>query len=143
MRFYETTIVLNPQSDDAALGHEIDKITQTITSDEGKVVLAQRWGVKRLAYPIQKFSQAHYVHFVYQAPPSVPGKLEAGFHINEAILRHLTVLVEGPLTPTRMPEAGAMAERERSEDVLAPADEPFAAGDVPPVSSETDVEGRV
>lgn len=99
MRFYETTIVLSPQSDDAAIGHEIDKITQTIVADSGHLVDTHRWGVKRMAYPIQKHTQGQYIHFVYQAPPTVPGKLESAFRINENVLRHLTVLVEGPLNP--------------------------------------------
>ena len=141
MRFYETTIVLSPQSDETAVGHEIDRITQTITADDGKVVLAQCWGIKRLAYPIQKFSQANYVHFVYQAPPAVPGKLEAGFRINESILRHLTVLVEGPLASTRMSEVGPGVERDAVEESLAPADEAFVADEIAHVSDEPGMKG--
>lgn len=111
MRFYETTIVLSPQSDDAAIGHEIDKITQTITAESGRLVGTQKWGVKRMAYPIQKHSQGQYIHFVYQAPPSVPGKLESAFRINENILRHLTVLVEGPLSMGRGEPVAASEEQ--------------------------------
>ena len=100
MRFYETTIVLNPQTDEASVEREIEKITSTIQKAQGQLVATQKWGTKRMAYIIQKHVQGNYVHFVYQAPPAVPGELEAGFRINETILRHLTVLVEGPL-PTK------------------------------------------
>lgn len=97
MRFYETTIVLNPQFDEAAVEREIEKITSTVSRASGQIVATQKWGTKRLAYAIQKHAQGQYVHFVYQAPPAVPGELETAFRINESILRHLTVLVEGPL----------------------------------------------
>jgi small subunit ribosomal protein S6 len=107
LRFYETTIVLSSQADEAATEREIDKVNRTIAGEQGRMVTTQTWGVKRMAYPIAKHTQACYVHFVYQAPPSVPGKLESMFRINENILRHLTVLVEGPLTSKRGVEQAA------------------------------------
>ena len=107
MRFYETTIVLSSQADEAATEREIDKVNRTVAGEQGRMVTTQTWGVKRMAYPISKHTQACYVHFVYQAPPSVPGQLESMFRINENILRHLTVLVEGPLTSKRGVEQAA------------------------------------
>jgi small subunit ribosomal protein S6 len=119
LRFYETTVVLSPTSDEAATQHEIEKITQTVTGGSGTIVATQRWGTKRMAYPIQKHAQAQYIHFVYQAPPAVPAKLESMFRINENILRHLTVLVEGPLTPRRYGEgAGAEGAREGASEAV-------------------------
>jgi len=127
LRFYETTIVLSPQSDDAAIGHEIDKITQTIAADAGRLVSTQKWGVKRMAYPIQKHTQGHYIHFVYQAPPSVPGKLESAFRINESVLRHLTVLVDGPLLTGRAAEeAAAESAAQEGGEAERPAPSPEA-----------------
>lgn len=105
MRFYETTIVLNPQTDEASVEREIEKITNTVSRSQGQMVATQKWGTKRMAYAIQKHAQGNYIHFVYQAPPAVPGELETAFRINESILRHLTVLVEGPL-PTQKTAEG-------------------------------------
>ena len=138
MRFYETTIVLSPTSDESAVGHEIEKITQTISGASGRIVTTQRWGVKRTAYPLLKHTQAVYVHFVYQAPPAVPGKLEAMFRINENILRHLTVLVEGPLTSKRFAETstaeamqpGPLALNEAETADVAPLDTGSRPGEV-------------
>lgn len=128
MRFYETTIVLDPQSEDAIIEREVEKVTNTIAQAEGQLVTTQKWGVKRMAYPIQKHAQAHYVHFVYQAPPSVPGELESMFRINETILRHLTVLVEGPLPKARTAETEGEATSTVSDPAEpAPAAQPTAA----------------
>jgi len=128
LRFYETTIVLDPQSEDAIIEREVEKVTNTIAQAEGQLVTTQKWGVKRMAYPIQKHAQAHYVHFVYQAPPSVPGELESMFRINETILRHLTVLVEGPLPKARTAETEGEATSTVSDPAEpAPAAQPTAA----------------
>jgi small subunit ribosomal protein S6 len=149
LRFYETTIVLSPQAEETVVAREIEKITQAVSRADGRLVTTQRWGVKRMAYPIQKHSQANYVHFVYQAPPAVPGELEAAFRINESILRHLTVLVEGPL-PTRksgeeqetaeaVPVAGsAPAAAPAPEPESAPAPAPVAAPETDPATESTD-----
>ena len=136
MRFYETTIVLSPQADDATIGREVDKVTQTVAAAEGQMVTTQRWGVKRMAYPIQKHNQACYVHFVYQSPPAVPGKLESMFRINENILRHLTVLVEGPLSIRRggEPVASAPVAQPAPAAPVAPVAPPAATE---PVKAET------
>jgi small subunit ribosomal protein S6 len=138
LRFYETTVVLSPTSDEAATLHEIEKITQTITGGSGSLVATQRWGTKRMAYPIQKHAQAQYIHFVYQAPPAVPAKLESMFRINENVLRHLTVLVEGPLTSRRFGEgAGTEGAREGAGET-PPAPVAEAAPPAAPPAEATD-----
>ena len=139
MRFYETTIVLSPQADDATIDREIEKVTQTVTGAKGKLVTTQKWGVKRMAYPVMDHAQAYYIHFVYQSPPSVPGSLESMFRINENILRHLTILVEGPLASKRSAEAHMASakpayEADRST-TLTPAPEDLT--DAPDASEET------
>ena len=137
MRFYETTIVLSPQAEETVIEREIEKISQAVNRADGRLVSTQRWGVKRLAYPIQNHSQAHYVHFVYQATPAVPGELEAAFRINEAILRHLTVLVEGPL-PTRKTGEDQTATDAIPVPEVAPAPAPVAAPETAPATESTD-----
>jgi small subunit ribosomal protein S6 len=135
LRFYETTVVLSPITDEAATLHEIEKVTQTIAGASGNLVATQRWGMKRMAYPIQKHAQGNYVHFVYQSPPAVPARLESMFRINENILRHLTVLVDGPLSSRRYGESQGM-EMAR-DDVPAPAAEPASIA-IPATDAEGD-----
>jgi small subunit ribosomal protein S6 len=125
LRFYETTVVLTPTTDEAATLNEIEKITQTIADASGTLVATQRWGMKRMAYPILKHPQGNYIHFVYQSPPAVPARLESMFRINENVLRHLTVLVEGPLSTRRYGESqGTDSVR---DDAAGPDDAPAAA----------------
>ena len=124
MRFYETTIVLSPLTDEATVEREIEKVTSAVNRASGRLVATQKWGTRRMAYPILKHAQGNYIHFVYQAPPAVPNELDAGFRINEAVLRHLTVLVEGPLpTPGSTTDPRAEVAAAPVAVAVAPATE--------------------
>jgi len=66
MRIYETTFILSPQADDAAFDRQIKSVSELITSNEGKVLEEDRWGIRRLAYPIKKFTQGYYTRMVFE-----------------------------------------------------------------------------
>jgi small subunit ribosomal protein S6 len=98
------------QSQVDALAQEATKIVET---NEGKVVLTETWGLRTLAYKIQKNRKAHYVMLRLDAPGNVVLELERQTRINEDIIRFLTIRVdeheEGPSVMMRKPER----ERER------------------------------
>ena len=98
------------QSQVDALAQEATKIVE---SNEGKVVLTETWGLRTLAYKIQKNRKAHYVMLRLDAPGSVVLELERQTRINEDVIRFLTIRVdereEGPSVMMRKPER----ERER------------------------------
>ncbi|MEH6826582.1 30S ribosomal protein S6 [Parasphingorhabdus sp.] len=98
------------QSQVDALAQEATKIVE---SNEGKVVLTETWGLRTLAYKIQKNRKAHYVMLRLDAPGSVILELERQTRINEDVIRFLTLRVdeheEGPSVMMRKPER----ERER------------------------------
>ncbi len=50
-----------------------------------------KWGKKKLAYPIKKFEEAFYVFFLYEGEPDISGELERRFKQTEAVIRYLTV----------------------------------------------------
>ena len=82
--------------------------TKNVESNEGKVVLTETWGLRTLAYKIQKNRKAHYVMLRLDAPGTVIAELERQTRINEDILRFLTIRVdeheEGPSVMMRKPE---------------------------------------
>ena len=93
------------QSQVDALAQEATKIVE---DNEGKVVLTETWGLRTLAYKIQKNRKAHYVMLRLDAPGPVIAELERQTRINEDVLRFLTIRVEeheeGPSVMTRKPE---------------------------------------
>ncbi len=94
MRLYETTFITDSRLPESEIEDEIKRVEETINSNGGEIVETQRWGVRRLAYEIEKQKQGYYAHFLYKANPEVPGKLETGFKVNEKIMRFLTVVSE-------------------------------------------------
>lgn len=93
------------QSQVDALALEATKIVE---DNEGKVLLTETWGLRTLAYKIQKNRKAHYVMLRLDAPGSVVNELERQTRINEDVLRFLTIRVdeheEGPSVMMRKPE---------------------------------------
>ncbi len=73
-----------------AVVSEFDAIAKQIEA-VGTMLKVDRWGKKRLAYPISKKSHGEYTVFYYEAPTSFPAEMEKRFRINENILRWLTI----------------------------------------------------
>jgi len=65
-----------------------------IIKDEGKVVKTEQWGLRNLAYRINKNKKGHYVLFNLDAPPAAVAEMERNMKLNEDVLRFMTVKVE-------------------------------------------------
>lgn len=97
MRIYETTFIINPQTDDATIGGHVQNISNLITENGGKIVLEDHLGTRRMAYPIKKLTQGYYGSFIFESPPELLVKLERHYKQDESYIRFLTVLFEGNL----------------------------------------------
>ncbi|CUT02182.1 30S ribosomal protein S6 [Candidatus Kryptobacter tengchongensis] len=92
-RWYETTFLINASLDDPIIEQIIKKYENFIKEKGGEIILMERWGRRRLAYPINKKNSAFYVYFEYFAPPTIVSELERAFQLDENIMRYLTVVV--------------------------------------------------
>jgi small subunit ribosomal protein S6 len=99
LREYETVIVLDPALDDTRVSQEIDTVQNVITQGGGEILEVQRWGRRRLAYEIRKKREGIYSLIRFKSEGGVLDDLKRRFLINESLLRHLTVLSEGPMAP--------------------------------------------
>ncbi len=114
MRIYETTFLLNPQVDDATLERQVSDISDLIGEGGGKILHERRLGTRRLAYDIQGLSQAYYHNIVFESGPEALPPIERHYRLNEAYLRHLTVLFDGDmeqLTADAQPAPGKPESR--------------------------------
>ncbi len=91
LRDYELVLVINPQLSDEAYDATIEKYNRLITGKGGVVTDTQRWGKRKLAYPIKHFGEGNYVLFKLQIKPAFSKELEANLRISEEIIRHLLV----------------------------------------------------
>ena len=94
MRQYETVFLISPNLEEEETTKIITQISGIISKEKGKLIQEDRWGKKRLAYPIKKFEEAFYVFFHYEGGSNIPLELEKRFKQTEAILRFLTVKKE-------------------------------------------------
>lgn len=93
MTQYETAFLISPNLEEEAIEKVISQMAEVVKK-KGKLIKEDRWGKKKLAYPIQRFEEAFYVFFLYEADPTVPFELERRFKQTEPILRYLTIKKE-------------------------------------------------
>ena len=98
MRQYETTFILRPNLGEEQTTEIIDRTVAIITGDEGSALCLDRWGVKRLAYEINKEIQGYYVYLNYAAPGKTVDEIERIFRIDDRVLRYLTVKLGDNMT---------------------------------------------
>lgn len=93
-RMYESTVIINASLEDAQVEAVVARIADTITKHGGTITALNKWGRKRLAYPINKKSNGFYVNFEFTALPKAIGPLERSYQLDEMILRYLTVQLD-------------------------------------------------
>ena len=91
MRDYELVIIISPDVAEEDIPATIDKVTEFVTSRGGEVTGIDRWGKRRLAYPINRFREGNYVLSRFKLEPGTTAELEASLQISETVLRHLLV----------------------------------------------------
>ena len=92
---YELVFILNPEVAEESLEGRIDSISQFITGKNGVVDDVERWGKKKLAYPIKHCLEGNYVLTRFKISPARCKELEANLKISEEILRHLLIRLSG------------------------------------------------
>ena len=88
---YELVYVLNPDMTDEALETRVNGMSEYITSREGVIDAVDKWGKKRLAYPIKHFQDGNYILTKFKLSPGHCKELEASLRISEDIIRHLLI----------------------------------------------------
>jgi small subunit ribosomal protein S6 len=117
MALYEHVFLARQDLAQAQVDSLAEEATKIIEANEGKVTKTETWGLKSLAYPIQKNRKAHFVLLHVDAPGSVVEELERQTRINEDVIRYITIKVdeheEGPSVMMRKSDRD---KRRRDED---------------------------
>ncbi|WP_418894173.1 30S ribosomal protein S6 [Limibacterium fermenti] len=91
MNNYETVFILTPVLSDAQMKEAVDKFKSLLTDNGAEIVNEENWGLRKLAYPIDKKSTGFYAFLEFNADPFVVAKLEVNFRRDERVIRFLTV----------------------------------------------------
>lgn len=94
MQQYETVIILTPLLSDEAMKEVLTKFSKLMTDNGAEIVHEDNWGLKKLAYPIQKKTTGYYHLTTFKAPGEFINKLEVEYKRDERIMRFLTVSLD-------------------------------------------------
>jgi small subunit ribosomal protein S6 len=92
---YETVFILTPILSEAQMRDAVEKFRTLITENGGSLVHEENWGLRKLAYPIQKKNTGYYTVFEYSsADGAVVDVLETEFRRDERVMRFLTIALD-------------------------------------------------
>jgi small subunit ribosomal protein S6 len=103
MAFYECNFVTRPDLSKADVQKITDTFSKIVTDGKGKIIKSEYWGLRTLAYKINKMAKGHYTMLGIECSAETLKELERNMGINEDLIRTLTVRVEKmDATPTVM-----------------------------------------
>lgn len=94
MRKYETIIIVQPDLGDDELKALGEKIQETIAGMKGEVTRLEDWGVRKLAYLVNKFPRGRYYYLRFDGEANVVAELERRLRLDDKVLRYQTVKLE-------------------------------------------------
>ena len=107
MNQYETVFILTPVLSDDQMKEAVAKFKKVLTDKGAEILNEEAWGLKKMAYPIQKKSTGFYNLIEFKGEPTVVAKLETAFRRDEKVIRFITVKLDK--------YAAAYAEKRRAK----------------------------
>ena len=94
MNQYETVFILPPVLSDEQMKETVAKFKKLLTDKGAEILNEETWGLKKMAYAIQKKSTGFYCLLEFKAEPTVINSLEIGYRRDEKVIRYLTVKLD-------------------------------------------------
>jgi small subunit ribosomal protein S6 len=120
MPLYEHVFLARQDLSQAQVDALAAAATEIVENGKGKVTKTETWGLKNLAYKIDRNRKAHFVLLNIEGPGEVVAELERQSRINEDVIRYMTVRVEeheeGPSVMMRRNERERRRRSERGEE---------------------------
>jgi small subunit ribosomal protein S6 len=127
---YEFMYILSPEVEEEDLQAVTTRIGQLIADGGGEVLRLDPWGRKRLAYPIKKFREGHYVLAYIQLDPGAVSQLRARLALTEEVIRYLLLRREevpaqaAPAAPREEPASVQQPEEAAASELAEEPTEP-------------------
>ena len=90
MNKYELMFIIDPVLDDEKKDAVIETVKGIIAA-AGEVAATDIWGLRKLAYPIEKKTEGYYVVMQFAASPELPKELDRRLRISDNVMRHIIV----------------------------------------------------
>ena len=123
---YETLFITDVSNGEEATQATVEKFVNLITAN-GEVLGVNKWGKRRLAYPINDMPEGYYVVATYKAEGNFPAEFERLCNIDETVMRSMTLKLEYDAAAKKAAKDAAAAAAAEAVAVEEPAAEEAAA----------------
>ena len=138
LNHYETAFVLTPVLSEPQMKEAVEKFKTVITDNGGTIENVEEWGLRKLAYPIQKRTTGFYTLIEFDAEPTLIAKLETAFRRDEKVMRFLTFHMDKFAHEYALKRRALKKNQPKAEE---PAEEPAVVeAAAPVVEPEVNVE---
>jgi small subunit ribosomal protein S6 len=129
MRIYEELFIVRPDTPEEEIDAFVEQLSGVITADGGTVDKVEKWGVRRLAYLVEKLGEGFYVLIQFTAGATVAKELERRMRVNDAVMKFITVRVDERMKKIekRRKAREKRAKRRPAPTAAAPGAAPGAA----------------
>ncbi|ERK38293.1 ribosomal protein S6 [Segatella baroniae F0067] len=94
MNQYETVFILTPVLSDEQMKETVAKFKKLLTDNGAEILNEEAWGLKKMAYAIDKKSTGFYTLLEFKAEPTIVNTLETGYRRDEKVIRYMTVRLD-------------------------------------------------
>ena len=94
MRVYEELFIVKPDAPEEEVDAYLAQIRELITAGKGIVDKLEKWGVRKLAYRIQKYHEGLYVLVQFSAPSDLVKEIERRMRVTDLVIKFITVRVD-------------------------------------------------
>jgi small subunit ribosomal protein S6 len=123
MRVYEELFIVRPDATDEEIDPFIEQMKGVVTTGGGTVDKADKWGVRKLAYRVQKRNEGYYILLQFSAGPELVKELERRLRVSDMVLKFITVRIDEKMkrVEKRKKAREKRAARKPAPAVAAPA----------------------
>ena len=143
MRVYEELFIVKPDAPEEEADAFIGQIKDLITNGKGTIEKADKWGVRKLAYRVQKYNEGIYVLLQFSSSPELVKEIERRMRVTDLVIKFITVRIDEKTKKIekRKKQRDKRAARRPAPPPMAPPAqpimpaEPVAAGPAPGLPS--------
>ena len=118
MRTYELVVIFRPELDEEGLDGLVSTFREVIVGSGGEPVTLEHMGRRRLAYPIQKLTEGHYVLMYANLDQASMSELERRLKLSDDVLRYLLIRMEDEAAAELQAQVASAQEAPQAEEVV-------------------------
>jgi small subunit ribosomal protein S6 len=121
MRIYEELFILRADTPEEEIDQYVEQMKQVVATSGGTIEKADKWGVRRLAYRVDKRDEGFFVLLQFSAPPNTVKELERRMRVSDLVMKFITVRIDEKLKKIDKRRKEREKRAKRKPQITAPA----------------------